>query len=281
MKKKIIFAPQKYGAGFEGLDLISGYLTKHIKPDITVLSFLLKENVSLNNLKNLQSVVSYTNQLATVISNIIKNNEMPITIGGDHSISMGTVFGVASEIENLGVIWIDAHGDMNTDETTITGNIHGMPLAVLQGLGNKELINAYKSGLKIPTQNIVIYGVRDLDDKEKELMDSIGIYYVPFIDIKKRGLETTLKESIIYLKEKTNKLHISFDLDVLNPEVIPGVSVPVKDGLLPEEIYWIFDQLFKLFNVSSVDIVEYNPRFDKNNKTLDFISFLFNKINNY
>ena len=175
MKKKIIFAPQKYGAGFEGLDLISGYLTKHIKPDITVLSFLLKENVSLNNLKNLQSVVSYTNQLATVISNIIKNNEMPITIGGDHSISMGTVFGVASEIENLGVIWIDAHGDMNTDETTITGNIHGMPLAVLQGLGNKELINAYKSGLKIPTQNIVIYGVRDLDEKEKELMDSSGI----------------------------------------------------------------------------------------------------------
>jgi ornithine decarboxylase len=280
MKKKIIFAPQKYGAGFEGLDLISGYLTKHIKPDITVLSFLLKENVSLNNLKNLQSVVSYTNQLATVISNIIKNNEMPITIGGDHSISMGTVFGVASEIENLGVIWIDAHGDMNTDETTITGNIHGMPLAVLQGLGNKELINAYKSGLKIPTQNIVIYGVRDLDDKEKELMDSIGIYYVPFIDIKKRGLETTLKESIIYLKEKTNKLHISFDLDVLNPEVIPGVSVPVKDGLLPEEIYWIFDQLFKSFDVSSIDIVEYNPLFDKDNKTLEFINLLFYKIIN-
>ena len=280
MKKKIIFAPQKYGAGFEGLDLISGYLTKHIKPDITVLSFLLKENVSLNNLKNLQSVVSYTNQLATVISNIIKNNEMPITIGGDHSISMGTVFGVASDIVNLGVICIDDHGDMNTDERKITGNIHGMPLAVLQGLGNKELINAYKSGLKIPTQNIVIYGVRDLDDKEKELMDSIGIYYVPFIDIKKRGLETTLKESIIYLKEKTNKLHISFDLDVLNPEVIPGVSVPVKDGLLPEEIYWIFDQLFKSFDVSSIDIVEYNPLFDKDNKTLEFINLLFYKIIN-
>ncbi len=271
MKIDIIFAPQQDGVGVGGFELLPQSLTGFIKPSFTILRDSNIVSKKRKNIKNLEAVIDYTNRLASVVSSIISTGGFPLTIGGDHSVSLGTVSGVTENIHNLGVIWIDAHGDMNTETTSPSKNIHGMPLAALQGKGNSKLINAYFKGVKIKTSNIVIYGVRDLDEKEQELMEEIGVRYVSFEEIENRGIDITISEAINYLKERTNNLHVSFDLDVLNPQFIPGVSTPVKNGLLPQNSYSILDKCFSNFNVTSFDIVEFNPALDKRNQTRNFI----------
>lgn len=277
-KNTFIAAPFHLGANNEGIK--EGY-TKY-KDDIHCEYILdvsrFKKDFSDRKLKNLEAVIEMTNKLSGETFKIAKNGDIPITIGGDHSIALGSISGVSKYFDNLGVIWVDAHGDMNTDETTPSGNIHGMILAALQGIGSEKLTNLVEN--KIETKNVAIFGVRDLDKNEKELMDKVGANYYPYNTIKLKGLA----DSLIILKKNmkdVKKLHLSIDLDSINPKTAPGVSVPVKSGFSPKDIHSIIDFLFEHFEIVSVDIVEYNPVEDVDDRTLkimkDIINFIVGK----
>jgi ornithine decarboxylase len=163
---------------------------------------------------------------------------------------------------------------MNTDEITMSGNIHGMPLALLQGYGDRDLANCFYEGPKIETKNIVIIGARDLDYKERELIDELGIKCFSYDEIIHKGLDVVLDEIKEYLQ--VDNVHISFDIDSVDPEFAPAVSTPVRNGFTTEEMYETFGFLFKNYFVTSVDIVEFNPVNDKNGKTAEFVNELTN-----
>ncbi|MGL4944716.1 MAG: arginase, partial [Fusobacteriaceae bacterium] len=190
---------------------------------------------------------------------------------------LGSISGVALEKE-VGVIWIDAHGDMNTDEITMSGNIHGMPLALLQGYGDRDLVNCFYEGAKIESKNVVVLGARDLDHKEREFMDELGVKHISYDEVIHKGLDNVLEEIKEYLQ--VEDIHISFDVDSIDPEYAPGVSTPVRNGFTPEEMFTTFKFIFKNYFVTSVDIVEYNPVNDKNGKTMEFVNELTNYVIN-
>lgn len=278
--KKIIYllAPQGAGVSLKGFEQIPFKLQDVLNDAEVVEPQNIFSNTNNKNLRNLDLVLEYTNRLANKTSQIIQDGNVPITIGGDHSIALGTILGIKNKTPSLGVVWIDAHADMNTHLTTITGNIHGMPLSALQGLGSPLLIDELAYQKFIKTENIVILGVRSVDPLELKLMEQTGIKYIPFEEVKTKGLELVLREINEYLKQKVEKVHISFDLDVMNPKIIPGVSVPVEDGFNKEEAFQILDYLFKNFSISSFDLVEYNPIFDKEERTKEFIVLLINYL---
>lgn len=266
MKKiKFIAAPFHLGANNKGIK--EGY--EKYKNDILCEYVLdvskFKEDFSNDNLKNLDAVIEMTKELSKQTSKAVKNGDIPITIGGDHSIALGTISGVSEQINNLGVVWVDAHGDMNTDETTPSGNIHGMILAALQDLGSKKLTSLVEN--KIATKNLAIFGTRDLDKGEEELMNNANVNYFSYDVIESNGLTETLTQLKNKMK-KVKKLHLSIDLDSINPIFSPGVSVPVNGGFSPEDIKLIVDFFFENFQIVSIDIVEYNPAKDVNDKTL-------------
>src|SRR5699024_562999 len=140
-------------------------------------------------------------------------NRFPLVLGGDHSIAIGTLAGLASHYENLGVIWYDAHGDINTGETSPSGNIHGMPLAASLGLGHPKLTNILSEKPKVKPENVVLIGTRDLDDEEKELLHKLKIKVFTMHEIDRYGMAQVMDETINYLKDRTDGVHLSFDLD--------------------------------------------------------------------
>lgn len=277
-KHKIIIVPFEDGGNTPGVKQSAYNINKIVKESILIEEDTNIKNSNIKNLKNLESVLDINYKLSESVNKVYRSGQKPIIIGGDHSISLGSVSGISKEINDLGVIWIDAHGDMNTNEISPSGNIHGMILAALQGYGDERLVNHYFSGPKIRRENVLIFGTRNLDKEEKELIKSLGVKYITFKEIQEQGLEKSLKSIKNYFKNKISKLHISLDLDVLNPIISPGVSVPEQNGFNTEEVNLILDYLFKYFAVSSIDIVEYNEVFDLNNRTKAILIDLLNKI---
>jgi len=153
-----------------------------------------------------------------------------------------------------------------------------MGLALLQGIGDRDLVNCFYDGAKVDSKNVVIFGVRDLDFKEREIIEQVGVKVVWYDEIIQKGLDQALEEVKDYLR--IENLHVSFDLDAINPEYAPGVSVPVRNGFATEDIFQVFKFLFKTYFVTSIDIVEYNPVNDKNDKTLNFVNELTNYVVN-
>ncbi|MDR1834273.1 MAG: aminotransferase class I/II-fold pyridoxal phosphate-dependent enzyme [Fusobacteriaceae bacterium] len=280
--KSVLFAvPMNLGANRSGLEFGPETLTAAFPETFDEMQFIeiekQRENFNNWNLKYKNTVLNTCEKLAGTIYQSVKDGYRPIVIGGDHSISLGTVSGVSLE-KDIGVMWIDAHGDMNTDKSTITGNIHGMGLALLQGIGDRDLVNCFYDGAKVDSKNVVIFGVRDLDFKEREIIEQVGVKVVWYDEIIQKGLDQALEEVKDYLR--IENLHVSFDLDAINPEYAPGVSVPVRNGFATEDIFQVFKFLFKTYFVTSIDIVEYNPVNDKNDKTLNFVNELANYVVN-
>ena len=163
--------------------------------------------------------------------------------GGDHSIAIGTLAGVSPHYENLGVIWYDAHGDLNTGDTSPSGNIHGMPLAVSLGIGHEDLTNIGQDTPKIKPENIVIIGARSLDEGERELIKEKGIKVYTMHEIDRLGMTKVMEESIDYLKDRTDGVHLSLDLDGLDPSDAPGVGTPVLGGISYRESHLAMEML--------------------------------------
>jgi arginase len=226
----------------------------------------LGEN-SVDNLRNLKAVAEASEKLSNTVDNIISEDRFPLVFGGDHSIAIGTLSGVAKHYKNLGVIWYDAHGDLNTADTSPSGNIHGMPLAVSLGIGHSALTKIGGYEPKVKPENIVIIGARSLDDGEKELIREKGIKVYTMHEIDRMGMTAVMEETIAYLSERTDGVHLSLDLDGLDPHDAPGVGTPVIGGISYRESHLAMEMLEEAKLVTSAEFVEVNPILDDKNKT--------------
>lgn len=220
-----------------------------------------------SNLRNLDLIAEKTAKLAEKVDEVIQSGSFPLVLGGDHSIAIGTLAGVSRHYQNLGVIWYDAHGDLNTAETSPSGNIHGMPLAVSIGLGHPLLTNIGGFQPKVKPENIVLIGARSLDEGERALIKEKGIRVYTMHEIDRLGMTKVMEETIQYLKERTDGVHLSLDLDGLDPTDAPGVGTPVNGGISYRESHLAMEMLAESDIVTSAEFVEVNPILDEKNKT--------------
>lgn len=231
----------------------------------------------LPNLKYLNSITATCWDIAAAVDEVKRRGNTPLFIGGDHAAAIGSVSGDAATESRLGLLWIDAHSDINTDASTITGNIHGMPVSALMGFGNEKLCSVYGEQPKILPENAVLFGLRDVDPLEAEIIERLNVKCYYFSEIMQRGLDTCLDEVKAYLSG-IDRLHVSFDLDSMDPAYIKGVSVPVSDGFLEQDVLHIFERVLPAYDISMIDIVEFNPKRDMDGETGAFAERLIRRI---
>ena len=269
------------GLHLDGADLAPEIITKDIESQnkYTVKKKEYeKEFDKENKKKNLEGVNDFNERLYNQVKEIVENDFLPLTVGGDHSIAIATALASISKYKNMGIIWFDAHGDFNSFETTMTGNIHGLPLATITHYEEKELAD-FHSGNYYAYKNTVIVGARDLDPLEKENIKKCGVTVFTTEDIKKQGVKTICEKAFEIATNGTNGVHISYDIDLIDSKIAPGVSVPVADGIDLEEAYEIVDEIIKNREViKSVDVVEFNPLRDKDKVTENITKTVFNKL---
>lgn len=193
----------------------------------------------------------------------VDEGDIPVFLGGDHSLAVGTIGGV-SRHEPVGVIWIDAHADSNTPETSPSGNIHGMPVSVLLGEGFPELVNVGRPGAKLTPRDIVMIGLRDLDVGERQWLKVKGIKTYTMRDVDERGMAVVAGEALDALSHH-RRLHVSLDMDALDPDVAPGVGTPVPGGLSYREAHLLMEIIADSGKLASADVVEINPILDRRN----------------
>jgi len=198
-------------------------------------------------------------------SQAIAQGHLPIFLGGDHSMAIGTIGGITHQ-QPAGVIWIDAHGDFNVPASSPNGNIHGMPVAVLTGQGAPELVNLGRPGPKLEPKDIVLVATRNLDFDERKMLRSSGIRTFTMRDIDERGMATIAREALQHLNHR-DRLHISLDMDALDPVVAPGVGTPASGGLTCRETHLLMEIISDTKKTGSMDIVEINPTLDQCNQT--------------
>lgn len=243
----------------------------------------LDPQLDITNLNYLAEVIDINTRLANQVSLTVEQGSFPLVIGGDHSIAIGTLAGLAAHYTNLGVIWIDAHSDLNTATTSPSGNIHGMSLAVSLGIGHPLLTEIKDLKPKVKPENIVLIGARSLDEGEKKLIRSLGIKCFTMYDIDRKGMAHVMQEAIDYIKGRTDGVHVSYDVDSLDPLEAPGTGTTVKGGLQYREAHLAVEMLHESGIVTSAEFVEVNPLLDENNKTSQLAvglisSLLGNKI---
>lgn len=220
-----------------------------------------------SNLKNLHLIAEKNQMLAEMVDKIIQSKSFPLVLGGDHSIAIGTLAGVTKHYKNLGVIWYDAHGDLNTAETSPSGNIHGMPLAASLGYGHELLTNLQGISPKVKPEHVVIIGARALDEGERRLIKELGIKVFTMHEIDRLGMTKVMEETISFFKGKTDGVHLSLDLDGLDPNDAPGVGTPVPGGISYRESHLAMEMLAEAEIITSAEFVEVNPILDERNKT--------------
>lgn len=274
----IFGCPMHFGVGDKGLTYSLDYLNNYCKNlNITMLPEITMPEEGLKNLKNLNSVLATCSQIADNGYKALKRGDTPLFIAGDHSSVIGTVSASGTYYDNLGLIWIDAHPDINTDTTTVSGNIHGMPVAAMLGMGEKRLTQILSDRPKVKASNIVMLGLRDIDPPEAEFLKELNIKYYTYGQMMEQGIQNCLDESIAYLSDLEH-IHISFDVDVMDPALLPGVSVPVPEGFNETEAFGIMDELMSRLPISSYDIVEFNAEHDIDDKTAEFVRKLAHRI---
>jgi arginase len=211
--------------------------------------------------------------VADAVESAMDAGNLPITIGGDHSLAIGSIAGASSYFrkreETLGLIWFDAHGDINTPDTTASGNVHGMPFAVSLGLGDEKLVNLKGFSPKVPAKRSVLIGIRDVDPPERDMINQTGITPFTMKEIDHLGLGRVTDMALEAAGSDVNGIHVSFDIDVIDPDVAPGVSTASRGGLSYRESHLALELLAESELVRSIDIVELNPAFDVRNKTAE------------
>jgi arginase len=203
------------------------------------------------------------------IERIMAKGHFPLVLGGDHSISVGTVSGIAafarSRRKRVGLLWIDAHGDINTPDTSPSGNIHGMPVASLLGEGPDVLTGIAGPGPKLDPRNVALVGIRSLDEGEKVRLKRHGVQVHTMADVDRSGIHRIMKKALARVTDGTDYVHVSFDLDAVDPTVAPGVGTPVKGGLDYREAHLIMELLHDSGVMTSLEMVEVNPILDDRN----------------
>ncbi|HEB2282281.1 TPA: arginase [Staphylococcus aureus] len=279
----IIGAPSTFGQKILGVDLgptairYAGLISRlkqldldvYDKGDIKVPAVDIdKFHSEQKGLRNYDEIIDVNQKLNKEVSTSIENNRFPLVLGGDHSIAVGSVSAISKHYNNLGVIWYDAHGDLNIPEESPSGNIHGMPLRILTGEGPKELLELNSNVIK--PKNIVLIGMRDLDKGERQFIKDHNIKTFTMSDIDKLGIKEVIENTIEYLKSRNvDGVHLSLDVDALDPLETPGTGTRVLGGLSYRESHFALELLHQSHLISSMDLVEVNPLIDNNNHTAE------------
>jgi arginase len=223
--------------------------------------------------KYLKEITATCTKSAELVLKSLEAGAVPLLLGGDHSLAAGTVAGVAEfyrkQNQKIGLIWIDAHSDMNTPETSPSGNVHGMPLAAIMGLGPAELGNIFNFSPKVHPENCVLVGIRDVDAHEKENIRRAGVEVFTMRDIDERGMRTVMEEALRMAGRGTAGYHVSLDMDWIDPEDAPGVGTPVWGGATYREAHLAMEIIADHGRMLSLEIVEVNPVIDEHNQTAD------------
>ena len=274
MRTMIFGAGTDLGVHIDGASLGPVQLMNDLKAFYKGESMILSQDSNIIKSRNLSDrrkneyeIEKFNSTLYKAMVEKIKEQYFPIMIGGDHSAGIPSALASAKANIDIGIIWIDAHTDYNTFETTVTGNIHGLPLAAINGYKNQEL-RTYHNGKIIQPAKTVIIGARSIDDAEKDNVRYSGVTVFTTEDIKEKGIDAIMDEAFRIAGYKTKGIHISYDLDVIDPDVAPGVSIPEFDGISEEEAMKINEYLVKhIKEITSFDLVEFNPLRDIDRKT--------------
>lgn len=285
MKKKIvriIGVPIDLGADRRGVDMGPSairYAGLHKRlqklgwevEDLGNIEVPIAETLEIKDpmLKYLPEIAQVNKKLYPLVAQAIQEGVIPLTIGGDHSLAIGTLAGCSASGKKLGVIWFDTHGDYNSLNTTSSGNIHGMPLAVSNGIGIEELTKIGGVQKKILEENTVIIGARELDPEEGEALRNSKITVFTMSDIDRMGMEKVVEQALEIANRGTEGVHISFDLDVIDPGEAPGVGTPVQGGMTYREAHLAMEMIAECQCLLSMDVVEVNPILDIQNKTAE------------
>lgn len=274
MKCIIFGAGSDLGVHIDGASLGPIQLMNDLKSFFNGQTILLKQDDAIIKSKNLSDrrkneyeIDKFNTKLYNTILENTKEECFPITIGGDHSVSVASALASVKKNENIGIIWISSHADYNTFQTTVSGNINGMSLAAINGYKNHELRYFHDGGIIQPVRS-VIYGTRDIDDWEKDNIKYSNVNIITDKDIKDKGIEATLEEAFKIALEKNDGIHVCFNLDIIDPDTAPGVDVPVFDGISEDDAMKINSIIIKhIDEVVSFDLMEFNPLRDQNRKT--------------
>ena len=284
MKIEIIGVQMDYGSGRRGVDMgpsairYAGLQTRleelgHEVVDRGNTGVSPSETCEAGDprLRYLDAIVDVDRRVAEQVGACAAAGGVGVVLGGDHSIALGSVAGAARD-RSLGLIWLDAHGDFNTHETTPSGNIHGMPLAALCGYGDERLVTlggALEGGPRISPQNVAIVGVRDLDPAERDLMREAGVTVYSMEAVDRYGIGEVIRRAIDIAVRGTGGIYVSLDLDVVDPMYAPGVGTPVPGGLTYREAHLAAEMLAETGQVVGLDLVEVNPILDRSNASAD------------
>ncbi len=225
-----------------------------------------------------REILHVCERLAVRTQQILDEGSTPLVYGGDHSIAMGTVAGVSAHFrarqEDFGLIWFDAHGDMNTPRSSPSGNIHGMPLAHLLGMGDPELAGIGGFAPKVKPEHVALIGLRDIDAGERKIIRDSGVHAYTMREIDERGIGAVVNEAIGYVSDGTAGFHLSFDVDGLDPEVAPGVGTPVPGGVDYREAHLLMECIADSGKLRSLEVVELNPVLDERNRSAETMKHL-------
>jgi arginase len=275
----VVSVPFDFGVGRKGVHmgpnaiLKAGLLRRltqvginYTEEEITFSAITDKRSTNLQ-FKHLEEVVAVNTKLADKVSNIVEKGGFPLALGGDHSIAIGTLAGLGQHYDNLGVIWFDAHSDLETEETGSLGNLNSMSLAVALGMGHPQLTQIQSRGPKITPQHVVIIGARQLAPHERTYIRDSGITCYTMHDIDRLGMGQVIENALGILSGVTDGIHLSFDVDIIDPQVAPGTGTPVIGGISYREANFALELLHESGLITSAEFVELNPSLDVENKT--------------
>ena len=280
MQIDVIGVPIDLGADRRGVDMgPSAIRYAHLQTRLESLGYSVNDEGNVEvpiaemckitnpKLKYVDCIIPMSRRVSGAVSTSMQAGNFPLVLGGDHSLSIGSVRGAARG-RKIGVIWVDAHGDFNTAETTPSGNIHGMSLAILAGLGDKSLIQLWDEPVPvINPKKIAIVGARDLDEGEKVNLQDAGAMVMSMEQIDRYGMVTALEKAIERVSRDVDGIYLSLDLDALDPEHAPGVGTPVSAGLSQREAHLACEMIAETGKLIGMDLVEVNPILDLQNRT--------------
>jgi len=280
MQIDVIGVPIDLGADRRGVDMgASAIRYAHLEPELEALGYSVRDmgnidvaiaemcSITDTRLKYLDCILPMGRRVSGAVSTSIQGGRFPLVLGGDHSLSIGSIRG-AARLKKLGVLWIDAHADFNTAETTPSGNIHGMPLAALCGMGDVRLVQFWEEALPVvDPQRVAVIGARDLDSGEKANLQAAGVMVQSMEQIDRHGLVEVMEKAIERVSRDTEGIYLSFDMDSLDPRHAPGVGTPVPAGLTQREAHLICEMVAETGRLAGMDMVEVNPILDIQNQT--------------
>jgi len=283
-KIRIVGAPIDLGAGRRGVDMgPSALRVAHIGEQLRDLGYDVEDggDVPVRNpeelphgdprLKYREPIREMAEAVSARVEKAVQDGALPIILGGDHSVAIGSTAGIARALkprgESFGIIWFDAHADMNVPESTPSGNIHGMALAVALGLGDKALTQVAGFAPKLAARNAVLVGTRSIDEKERGVVRQSGIHVFTMRDIDERGMRAVMVDALTAALDGTRGVHVSLDIDFMDPDLAPGTGTVVRGGVTEREAHLAMEMVADTGKLLSMDVTEINPVLDEHNQT--------------